>query len=136
MLFRKKNRAKNIVKGFRILCGLSMLFLYFVGNVQIESFHQVFHANETELHSSEHEKDPCHRAIYHDTQQDGCKHETHLTEAKKCPLCHVIPHNQQHLAVSHAFEAFSLPVNFNDVFCFNHTGEIFSSLSGRGPPAA
>ena len=136
MFFRKRSKANSSVNGLKTLSGLILLLFYVSGNVQVESFHQLFHASEAELHTSEHEKDPCHRAIYHDSQDDGCDHKTHLTAVKKCPLCHVVPHNEQHFAVSHDFQSFSLPTIFNDVISCHPLGENFFTLSVRGPPVA
>jgi len=133
MFFPKRYKKRNAVKGMKTLSGVFLLFLYLAGNVQIDGFHQLFHAKD-ELHSVEQELDPCHRAIYHDAEKDGCGHKTHLTEIKKCPLCHVVPHNAQHLSSSHSVESFSLPNIFDDASCAIHVGEIFNSLSARGPP--
>jgi len=116
------------------LFGVILLFLYIAGNVEVDSFHQLFHAYEKELHSSEQEKDPCHRAIYHDSKKDGCDHKTHLTEIKKCPLCHVVPHNEQNIAAGHSHEGHFLQDAFNNAFYLSQSGEIFSDLSVRGPP--
>jgi hypothetical protein len=118
------------------LSGVLLLILYTGGNVQIESFHQLFHAYEKDLHSFEQEKDPCHRAIYHEAQKNGCDHKTHLTEVKKCPLCHVVPHNEEHIAVSHSFESHSWLENFSDNIYSRALGEFFINLSDRGPPHA
>jgi hypothetical protein len=129
---RKKIVIKN--QPMRIFSALLLLLLYLTGNVQVESFHKVFHSFEEALHSSDDEKDPCHRAIYHDSKQKGCDHKTHVTAVKKCPLCHIVPMNEKHIAVSHSFESFSSPPNF-DQFSFSIlVAEIPGSLSARAPP--
>ena len=133
MFFRERNQYKDTVNRLKTFSGVFLLFLYLAGNVQIESFHQLFHA-KAELHTAEHELDPCHRAIYHDADDDGCGHKTHLTEIKKCPLCHVVPPNGQHLGSSHSFKSFSLPTVFDDALSCVLVGEIFTSYSVRGPP--
>jgi hypothetical protein len=86
------------------------------------------------LHSSEEEKDPCHRAIYHDAKQQGCDHKTHVTSVKKCPLCHIVPLNEKHIAVSHNFESFSSPSNFEQLSISIQVAEGSGGLSARAPP--
>ena len=131
---RKRIVIKN--QPMRIFSALLLLFLYFAGNVQVESFHKAFHTFEQVLHSSDQEKDPCHRAIYHDSRQQGCDHKTHVTAVKKCPLCHIVPMNEKHIAVSHSFETFFSPSDFKEVsFLFSVT-EISGALSARAPPVS
>ena len=120
----------------RIFSALLLLLLYLTGNVQVESFHKAFHSFEQALHSSDEEKDPCHRAIYHDSKQKGCDHKTHVTAVKKCPLCHIVPLNEKHIAVSHSFESFFSTSDFA-TFSFSFTvTEISGNLSARAPPVS
>ena len=120
----------------RIFSALLLLLLYLTGNVQVESFHKVFHSFEQALHSSDEEKDPCHRAIYHDSKQEGCDHKTHVTAVKKCPLCHIVPLNEKHIAVCHSFESFFSPSDFTE-FSFSFPAiEICGNLSARAPPVS
>ena len=120
----------------RIFSALLLLLLYLTGNVQVESFHKVFHSFEQALHSSDEEKDPCHRAIYHDSKQQGCDHKTHVTAVKKCPLCHIGPLNEKHIAVCHSFESFSSPPNFEQFSFSILKAEIPGGLSARAPPVS
>ena len=120
----------------RIFSALLLLLLYLTGNVQVESFHKAFHTFEQVLHSSDEEKDPCHRAIYHDSKQKGCDHKTHVTTVKKCPLCHIVPMNDKHIAVGHSFESFFSPSGFDEVLFSFTTTEISGSLSARAPPVS
>ena len=120
----------------RVFSVLLLLLLYLTGNVQVESFHKAFHSFEQALHSSDEEKDPCHRAIYHDSKQEGCDHKTHVTAVKKCPLCHIVPLNEKHIAVSHRFESFFSPSDF-EAFSFSFPAtEISGNLSARAPPVS
>jgi hypothetical protein len=118
----------------RFFSALVLLLLYLVGNVQLESFHKVFHSFEQALHSSDQEKDPCHRAIYHDSRQEGCDHKTHVTAVKKCPLCHITPLNEKHIAVTHAVEYFSSSQVFETVSLSISILEVAGNLSARAPP--
>jgi hypothetical protein len=106
------------------------------GNVQVESFHRVFHSLEKALHSSEQEKDPCHRAIYHETKKEGCDHKTHLTGIKKCPLCHVIPFGDQHATIRQRFLSVEFPTSFNVVSILFLWSDSFYNLPSRAPPFA
>ena len=120
----------------RIFSALMLLLLYLAGNVQVESFHQIFHSFEQALHSSDQEKDPCHRSIYHDAEQEGCDHKTHVTAVKKCPLCHIVPLNEKHTSVNHSFEFFSSPSDFK-IFSFSiPVAELSGNLSARAPPVS
>ena len=99
-------KESDILRGrLKMFSGILLLLLYLTGNVQVESFHEIFHSFEKALHSHEEEKDPCHRAIYHDEKEKGCEHKTHFTPIKKCPLCHVVPFNDQHVAVVESYIA-------------------------------
>ena len=129
---RKRIITRN--KPMRIFSALLLLLLYLTGNVQLESFHKVFHSFEQALHSSDEEKDPCHRVIYHDSKQEDCDHKTHVTAVKKCPLCHIVSLNEKHLAVSHTFESFSSLSHFNEFPISVQIIEISGSLSARAPP--
>src|SRR5687768_6400349 len=129
-------RKRIIIKSqpMRIFSASLLLLLYLAGNVQVESFHKVFHSFEQALHSSDQEKDPCHRAIYHDSKQEGCDHKTHVTAIKKCPLCHIVPLNEKHIAVSHIFESFSSPSDFEKFSFSILITELSGNLSARAPP--
>ena len=129
---RKRIPGKN--QPTRIFSALLLLLLYLTGNVQVESLHRVLHSFEQALHSTEQEKDPCHRAIYHDAKQKGCDHKTHVTAVKKCPLCHIVPLNDKHIAVSHRFESFTSPSNFEQLSVSILVAEISGGLSARAPP--
>jgi hypothetical protein len=132
MFLRKTVGDKN--QPLRIFSALLLLLLYLAGNVQVESFHQVFHSFEQALHSSDQEKDPCHRAIYHDSKQEGCDHKTHFTAVKKCPLCHIVPLSEKHIAVSHSFESISSLSDFENFSFSIPATELSGNLSARAPP--
>lgn len=131
-MIRKSNKT-NAAR-IRVFSAAFLLLLYITGNVQFESFHQVFHSLEKSLHSSEQEKDPCHRAIYHDTKDEGCDHKTHVTAVKKCPLCHVVPFNDQYIFASTSFQSVPLQNNFDDSLFFVDILASFTNLPARAPP--
>lgn len=130
------NKTQFKKSALRIGSVLLLVFLYCAGNVQVESFHKIFHSFEQALHSFDQEKDPCHRAIYHDSKQEGCDHKTHVTEVKKCPLCHIVPLNDKHIAVAHVFEAFSGPANHQSFSFSILIIAVAGNLSARAPPVS
>jgi hypothetical protein len=117
------------------LSAIFLLLLYFAGNVQFETFHDIVHSLEQSLHSAEQENDPCHRAIYHEVKNDGCDHETHFTEIEQCPLCHVVPVNVQHLEASHSFESVQLPNEFGIYSPARVAALNVVDVPARAPPA-
>ena len=134
MFLGKRKGMQRVGNRLRTTAAFLLLLLYVAGNVQMENFHHVFHSIEKALHSSEQEKDPCHRAIYHDSEAQGCDHKTHVTEVKKCPLCHVVPFNEQHLAASHSFESISISNHFDEYIISISADRNSSNLSARAPP--
>lgn len=111
-----------------------LLLLYIGGNVQVESFHQFFHSLEKAIHSSDAENDPCHRAIYHEATTDGCDHKTHFTAIKKCPLCHVVPINEQLATVTYIFESFAQNLLFDEQLISFVLPNGLTHLPARAPP--
>lgn len=131
----KKLLAQNgPVSSMRTISVLLLLLVYFVGSVQIESIHSIFHDVELALHSSEQEEDPCHRAIYHDAKDDACDHATHITAVKKCPLCHVVPFNDQHLPDQNSFRFFSSADTYFSEYFESGFKSAVTHLPARAPP--
>ncbi len=129
-----KNRLDNkaLLRSFAVLL---LLVLYSVASLRIDSLHQFFHSrNIVELHSAEQERNPCHKNIYHQQREAGCKHQSHLTENAKCPLCEFKISSDEWLTTPGAApHAFQLPA-----IQFYYPEEIPSPslflLSGRSPP--
>ena len=112
-----------------------LLLLYFAGNVQFETLHDVVHSLEQSLHTPEQEEDPCHRAIYHEVESEGCDHKTHFTAVDQCPLCHVVPINVQHVTASHSFELLQLSNEFGEYKAISANVWQFIEVPARAPPA-
>ena len=132
MIFRFRN-MRRLLSG--PISAVFLLLLYFAGNVQFESFHDVIHSLEQSLHTAEQENDPCHRTIYHEVENDGCDHETHLTSVEQCPLCHVVPINIQHLEASHSFESLEQSNEFGDYSPSDAVVWNAIDIPARAPPA-
>ena len=131
----KKRLSQNgAISAVRTISVLLLLLVYFVGSVQIESIHSIFHDFEVALHSSEQEEDPCHRAIYHDAVDDACDHTTHITAVKKCPLCHVVPFSDQHLTDQNSFEFFGTWDTYFSGFFQSEFKSAIAYLPARAPP--
>ena len=125
----KTQRVKTFAAGL-------LLLLYIGGNVQVESFHQFFHSLEKAIHSSDAENDPCHRAIYHEAKTDGCDHKTHVTAIKKCPLCHVVPINEQLVDATYVFESFAPSIVFDQESFSFLIANASTHLPARAPPVS
>jgi len=136
MFFRKVKWDKKLWERFKTFAGLLLLLLYFTANVQVESFHRVFHSLEKALHSLEQEKDPCHRAIYHEVKNEGCDHKTHVTAIKKCSLCHIVPFSDQHAVIRQCSKSTVLPTSFEVVSVLFSWSDSFYNLPARAPPFA
>lgn len=92
---KKKIRSRRFTDTLKGFLSILLLSVYCLANLQVEVFHNLFHAHEnTSIHSSEAEKDLCHRAIYHNEKDQGCKHTFHFTKAEKCDLCPLMVHNE------------------------------------------
>lgn len=71
--------------------GLFLLMVYVAGAIAAEVVHQAMHDHGAAgLHTRAVEKDPCHRAIYHQATAQGCHHKAHFTPTHKCACIHVI----------------------------------------------
>ncbi len=118
---------------------LAVLFLaalYLLGNVEIQSFHSFFHADEVALHSAINESNGCHQSVYHNKAKESCDHNAHVVELKKCPLCQLTLQSFQ-LFVNKSQSEFSVnPGSLAGVT--NESSEEFLStlIPSRAPPAA
>jgi hypothetical protein len=91
---------KEIGGAIQSLSILLLIVFYVTGNIQFEGIHQLIHAHKTAVateHSTEQEKDPCHRSIHHGDKEKGCNHHSHILFADKCDLCDVIFYGDQEL---------------------------------------
>ena len=73
------------------ISALLILFSYMLVFFQINLIHHVHHDasdHQHVHHDSEAEQDACHRAIYHQNQNDGCAHDAHIiAESTACEFC-------------------------------------------------
>lgn len=81
------NKGNSGNRGVSLLV-LLLLLVYLGGVFEFESIHGLIHEPKAEVHSVQHELDPCHQSLYHQERNQGCEHKYHLTKQDKCPLCH------------------------------------------------
>lgn len=113
-----------------------LLSAYLASTIELKGLHSFFHEHEQQaLHSAAHEKDSCHRTIYHQEKSSGCHHKSHLTEYKKCAFCHYTFHPDQLLNKPRHNTAHQLPqlrkadISFLGFACHPPL------LKSRAPPA-
>jgi len=114
---------------------ISLLLLYFIGSSRIESFHKLFHENES-VHSAQVERDPCHIKVFHQQKDGGCDHTSHYVKEDKCALCDIQFHSNTLAEV----EIIVLPFTFNTVCTPNSSAISIEGVSyqfeGRAPPVS
>lgn len=93
---------ERILKSLRSLFSVFLLVIYVVGAIGVDLLHHSIHNHQdSEVHSSVVEKDPCHRSIFHGETENGCHHKAHFTRTEKCKFSHVVFQTQQELTRDH-----------------------------------
>lgn len=132
---------KSIGEVFRRLlstcCAALLMGVYFLGSVEVETLHIISHQEEnSEIHSTENEANPCHIRIYHKDIQDGCDHPTHVTKNAKCSFCDTQLHTT-HLSVDDVTTStFISYTTFWVTEELNSSDSFTSYAQGRAPPVA
>lgn len=86
----KRTINQRIWKLGKSLCFVSLLLVYLLSSFNTESIHRLVHSHESgDLHTAQHEADPCHIKIYHHERPGGCDHKAHLVKEEKCSFCPV-----------------------------------------------
>lgn len=111
------------------------LFLYFLESSDIKSLHKFSHEyGEAELHSVQHEREPCHVAVYHKQRGGGCSHASHFVKEDKCSLCYIRFHSNPIEEVS----VIVLPLTFNIAPAPHSLAlsieRVKDQFAGRAPP--
>lgn len=121
----------------RATCLVTLVVLYFFHSVRLDSFHRFLHDDQHMVtHQAETEKDPCHRAVYHQDETSGCHHKTHVSENTTCLVCDIVKAHD-HAALpgrTTSSEPERLSV-FSDVVSF-YQGHSPVHLNARAPPRA
>lgn len=112
-----------------------LLLVYFIGTLEFNSIHSLFHSEHIEeLHSAENEKEACHQAIYH-YAKTGCEHKTHIVPNDKCPLCHLNIHPEQAITVMTWKDVITLDSKPGTVLSVYFLIPFDNNLRARAPPA-
>lgn len=125
----QRSKAKALVAGL-------LLLLYVAGNSQFETFHQILHAHRVVEHSEDEENNPCHRSIFHQAKEDGCEHKVHLTDNRKCPLCHVVTGSDHLTPIQNIIVNPKSSSAFEPIVKISFYNEAALMLPARAPPAA
>lgn len=116
----------------RILCIL-LLFAFSLGSGGWDAFHKVLHIHaQASEHTTEHEQDPCHRAIYH--LDEACGHSSHVVSKDLCDACDLYYHLDTGLLLpSFAFQRLAQVISpEGDLIFFK--GALVAYSSSRAPP--
>ncbi|MBL7870650.1 MAG: hypothetical protein JNM78_03490 [Cyclobacteriaceae bacterium] len=129
----EKTYIRNTAK---ILAVVLLAAAYISGNSPGEAFHKFFHNQETLVHTVDQEKDSCHRTIYHQEKEDGCKHKTHISKVEQCTLCHALSHIDQIVISDSTCEFISTDVEIVGKIISHHFSLADTNLPARAPPVA
>lgn len=131
---------KKIVKTYlniaKILAAVLLAAAYIIGNSPGEALHKLFHNQETVVHTVDQEKDSCHRTIFHQEKEDGCKHKSHISKVEKCTLCHALSHIDQIAISDSTCEFISTDEEVAGKIVSHHFSLTDSNLPARAPPVA
>lgn len=136
MHFLRITHNKKNKNGFALCIVLFLLVIYLVGTVEISSFHALLHntENQAELHSADNEANGCHQSVYHNKQDLGCEHKTHIIANKKCDLCH-LSLESFHFASIKPADYFTISLDLPNIEVETAiTEKTFSLLPTRAPP--
>jgi len=133
---------KKIVKTYlgnsaKVLAVVVLAVAYIIGNSPDEALHKLFHNQEvTVVHTIDQEKDSCHRTIYHQEKEDGCKHKSHISKVDKCNLCHALSHIDQFAISGSTCEFILTDVESTGKLTSHHLSLFKTNLPARAPPIA
>ncbi len=121
----------------KVLAVVLLAAAYVIGNSPGEALHKLFHPQEvTVVHTVDQEKDSCHRTIYHQEKEDGCKHKSHVSKVEKCNLCHALSHIDQIAVSDSTCEFISTDVEVAGKIISHHLFLVDTNLPARAPPVA
>ncbi len=129
-----KTYFRNLAKVFAMVL---LAAAYIIGNSPGETLHKLFHNQEViVVHTVDQEKDSCHRAIFHQQKEDGCKHKSHISKIEKCNLCHALSHIDQIIISDSTCEFIQTEVDITGLLITHHLSSVDTNLPARAPPAA
>lgn len=119
-----------------ISIGLLIFFGFQLAVSLHNKVHNILHDHGfAQLHSSQNEHDPCHRAVFHHDQKFHCQHEGHLEKAsKKCKYCFEFLASKdqeiQKLYISNTLKFVKIDFTILDISAYDSNADAAS----RGPP--
>jgi hypothetical protein len=128
------NRYHHALSCIRALLVSGLMMAYLASAIDIDQFHQLLHGHQPVEHSSDQEKDPCHRTIVHNDKEQGCKHDSHFVKTDNCSFSHII------FTIYYDFNSLSIENEIVDEsFSLSSITRGISSISQleispRGPP--
>jgi hypothetical protein len=130
----KKILKTYLTNSAKVLAVVLLATAYIIGNSPGEALHKLFHNQETVVHTVDQEKDSCHRTIYHQEKEDGCKHKSHISKVDKCTLCHALSHIDQIAISDSTCEFISTDVDIASRIIPHHFSFAGTNLPARAPP--
>jgi hypothetical protein len=135
-MFPQQHKANSRYRSaWSAVVSFALVVVYIAGAVQNSTVHEIIHAEAVELHSDLNERDACHQAVYHHSNED-CGHKLHISSSDKCSMCHLVFYSEQVIPgnipalIKEAGEP-ELPSYYSFV-----RGIDTSGLSARAPPIA
>jgi hypothetical protein len=130
----KKILKTYLTNSAKLFAVVILATAYIIGNSPGEALHKLFHNQETVVHTVDQEKDSCHRTIYHQEKEDGCKHKSHISKVDKCTLCHALSHIDQIAISDSTCEFISTDVDITSRIIPHHFSFADTNLPARAPP--
>jgi hypothetical protein len=135
-MFHQQHKANSAYRAtWSAIVSFALVVVYIAGAFQNSTVLGIVHGEAVELHSDLNERDACHQAIYHHSNED-CGHKLHISSSDKCSMCHLVFYSEQVIpenlpTLVHGESEPELP-SFYSFICSIDT----SSLSARAPPVA
>jgi hypothetical protein len=136
-MLKETIRGRRFSISVKGLCGVFLLLFYFIGNNQVNTFHNLYHDHSNLVtHTADQEKDPCHLSVYHYDGSNGCSHKEHLSVNEKCDLCQPFIHVDELIT----FDSPGKRIKLN-LFCKSKEipqalADVYIHLPSRAPPLA
>jgi hypothetical protein len=135
-MFHQQHKANSTYRAtWSAIVSFALVVVYIAGAFQNSTVHEIVHGEAVELHSDLNERDACHQAVYHHSNED-CGHKLHISSSDKCSMCHLVFYSEQVIpenlpTLVHSACEPELPSFYSFISSIDT-----SSLSARAPPVA
>lgn len=135
-MIRQQHKAFTTQRApWAMFVSFALIAVYFVGAFQKSTVHHFVHGESNEVHSELNERDACHQAVYHHSNEN-CGHKLHISSSDRCSMCHLVFQIDQVLPEN----IFTLVDDSSDLVVSSLYSFIVdadeSNLSARAPPIA